>query len=291
MASARREHIGNIGSTSNAAISGAPNAAAALGWRRDASPAECKRTSETRHSHLDTRREHGVALLIAMMAMLLMTALGAALVLTTSSEAIIAGNFRNSREGLYAAEAVLERSLDDLLAMPGWDPVLNGSLQSGFVDGAPGGSRTLSDGSAIDLGQAINLANCGKITACSTTDMDAVTMDRPWGANNPRWQLYAYGRLSEMMPTGAINSPYYVVVMVGDDPSENDDNPLQDGVGPVNPGAGVLAMRAEAFGPRGAHAVLELTVARIDAAELKGGRAGVRILSWRELRQAASAIP
>src|SRR5713226_7012459 len=34
---------------SNAARPGAPNAAAALGWRRDASPAECKRTSETRH--------------------------------------------------------------------------------------------------------------------------------------------------------------------------------------------------------------------------------------------------
>jgi len=63
-----------------------------------------------------------MALLVAMMAMLLMTALGAALVLTTSSEAIIAGNFRNSREGLYAAEAVLERSLDDLQTLPGLEP-------------------------------------------------------------------------------------------------------------------------------------------------------------------------
>jgi hypothetical protein len=225
-----------------------------------------------------------MALLVAMMAMLLMTALGAALVLTTGSEVIIAGNFRNSREGLYAAEAVLERSLDELLTMAGWNPVLDGSLQSAFVDGAPGGSRTLSDGSAIDLGQAINMANCRKVTACSSTDLDGVTFDRPWGANNPRWRLYAYGRLNDMMPTGTINSPYYVIVMMGDDPSENDNNPLQDGVGPANPGAGVLAMRAEAFGPRGAHTVIELTVARIDAAELDSGRAGVRILSWRELR-------
>jgi hypothetical protein len=233
---------------------------------------------------VDIRREHGMALLVAMMAMLLMTALGAALVLTTSSEAIIAGNFRNSREGLYAAEAVLERSLDDLLTMPGWNPVLDGSLQSAFVDGAPGGSRTLSDGSAIDLGQAITMANCRKITACSTTDLDAVTMDRPWGANNPRWQLYAYGRLSDMMPAGAIDSPYYVMVMVGDDPSENDNNPLQDGVPPGNPGAGVLTMRADAFGPSGAHTAIELTVERIDAAELESVRARVRMLSWRELR-------
>jgi hypothetical protein len=225
-----------------------------------------------------------MALLVAMMAMLLMTALGAAVVLTTSSEAMIAASFRNSREGLYAAEAVLERSLDDLLTMPGWNPVLDGSMQSTFVDGAPGGSRMLSDGSTIDLGQTINMANCRKITSCSITDLDAVTMDRPWGADNPRWRLYAYGRLSDMMPTGTINSPYYVMVMVGDDPSENDNNPLQDGVGPDNPGAGVLAMRAEAFGPRGAHAAIELTLARIDAAELDSGRAAVRILSWRVLR-------
>ena len=233
---------------------------------------------------MDIRREHGMALLVAMMAMLLMTALGAALVLTTSSEAIIAGNFRNSIEGLYAAEAVLERSLDDLQTLPGWNPVLDGLLQSAFVDGAPGGSRTLSDGSAIDLGQAINMANCRKITACSTTDLDALTADRPWGANNPRWRLYAYGRLSDMLPAGAINSPYYVMVMVGDDASENDDNPLLDGIGPGNPGAGILVLRAEAFGPRGAHTAIELTVARIDAAELESARAGVRVLSWRAVR-------
>jgi hypothetical protein len=225
-----------------------------------------------------------MALLVAMMAMLLITALGAAVVLTTSSEAMIAANFRNSREGLYAAEAVLERSLGDLLTMPGWNPVLDGSIQSAFVDGAPGGSRILSDGSGIDLTQTINMANCRKITACSVTDLDAITMERPWGADNPHWRLYAYGRLSDMMPTGTISSPFYVMVMVGDDSSENDSNPLQDGIGPGNPGAGVLAMRAEAFGPRGAHTVIELTLARIDTAELDNGPATFRILSWRELR-------
>ena len=103
-------------------------------------------------------------------------------------------------------------------------------------------------------------------------------------ARAPRWRLYAYGRLSDMMPAGAINSPYYVMVMAGDDASENDDNPLLDGIGPGNPGAGILAMRAEAFGPRGAHTAIELTVARIDAAELESARAGVRVLSWRAVR-------
>jgi hypothetical protein len=112
--------------------------------------------------------------------------------------------------------------------------------------------------------------------------MDAVTPDRPWGRNNPRWQLYAYGRLADMLPAGMIDSPYYVIVMVADDGSENDDDPLRDGTDPsVNPGAGVLALRAEARGARGGRRVIEATLGR---AEPDAGHIGVRVLSWRETR-------
>lgn len=228
---------------------------------------------------MDIRREEGVALMVAMMAMLLMMALGLALVLTISSETLIATSFRNSGEGLYAADAVLERAMDDLLSVPDWNAPLNGLVRSAFIDQAPGGSRTLPDGSVIDLGRTIAMANCQKAAACSGADMDAVTAERPWGANNPRWQLYAYGRLSDLMPGGTVNSSYYVVVMVADDPSENDGNPLQDGASESNPGSGVLAMRAEAFGPQGAHKIIEQTLARTGST--KTGQAGVRVLSWR----------
>ena len=266
----------------------------------------------------DVRRENGMALMFAMMTMLLMSALGAALVLTTSSETIIATNFRTRGEALYAADAALERIVDDLLTVPDWNQVLSGAVQSAFIDGAPNGSRTLSDRSTIDLTQAVGMANCQKLTACSDADMDKVTAERPWGPNNPRWQLYGYGRLSDLMPTASVNSPYYVVVMVGDDPSELDDDATKDGVAhcgnavpekepgnpptwSCNPGAGVIALRAEAFGPRGAHKVIEMTVARTDTTVFGAegqipvfgdaedynngvGQAGVRILSWREVR-------
>ena len=222
------------------------------------------------------RNENGVALLMAMMAMLLLTALGVALVLTTSSETLIAGNYRNSGEALYAADAIVERALDSLLTVPDWNALLNGSLQSAFVDGAAGGSRTLPDGSTLDLAQVLNSANCGKATGCSASDMDAITTDRPWGTDNPRWQLYAYGRINDLLPAGAIDSGFYAIVMVGDDPSENDGNPLQDGASQSNPGSGVLAMRAEAFGPRGAHKVIELTVARTDTTDFERGYTGQR---------------
>src|SRR4051794_27783433 len=167
---------------------------------------------------MDIRREDGVALIIAMMAMLLMTALGVALVLTTSSETMIAGNFRNSQEALYAADAAIERAMDDILTVADWNKLLDGSTQSAFVDGPPTGERVLRDGSKIDLTQAINMANCQHVGGCSAGELTAITAERPWATNNPRWQLYGYGNLADMLPvTDTINSSFYVMVMVADD--------------------------------------------------------------------------
>src|SRR5712691_8158993 len=79
---------------------------------------------------MDIRRENEIALIIAMMAMLLMTALGIALVMTTTSETLISSNFRNGGEGLYAADAAVERAMDDLLTVSDWNTILAGSVQS-----------------------------------------------------------------------------------------------------------------------------------------------------------------
>ena len=227
--------------------------------------------------------EDGAALIVATMCTLLLMALGAALVLMTAAETAIAGNYRDSGEAFYAADAVLERATGDLASVSDWNLLLGGAVRSAFVDGAPSGPRTLPGGSTIDLTQATNNLNCQKATACSAADMDAVTADRPWGSNNPRWQLFAYGPLAGMLPGGAINSPYYVVVFVADDSSETDGDPSRDGVDPVaNPGSGVIALRAEAFGPRASQCVIEATVARPGTAGLDRGSTGARVLSWRD---------
>ncbi len=221
------------------------------------------------------RGDEGVAVVIAIMALLLMTALGVAINLTVTAETMIAGNFLASAEAFYAADAVGERAIGDLRTVSDWTMVLSGGVRSAFVDGAPEGTRRLADGTTIDLTSVVNTANCNKVTACRDADMDAVTAARPWGANNPRWQLYAYGDLNRMVPSGATTSSYYVLAMVADDGSENDGNPLRDGTDGINPGAGVLALRAEAFGARGAHKAIEMTLAHPPA---------VRMLSWRSLR-------
>ena len=220
-----------------------------------------------------------MAIIVALMATLLMSALGAALVLTTSSDALIAANFRNAQEGVYAADAALERAIADLGPLADWNAVLDGSASSTFVDGSPGGVRTLTDGSSLDLDRTLNVLNCRKVTSCSASDLIANTAQRPWGANNPVWRLFAYGPLSGLLSPHAIESAYYVIVMIADDPSENDDDPLRDGQGPTNPGTGVLSLRAEAFGPRGARQVIEVTATRPG---MEG--VGVRVLSWRLIR-------
>ena len=219
-----------------------------------------------------------------MMAVLLLSALGLALVLTTSAESMIASNYQNAIEALYAAEAAADRAMLDVAMIPEWSSLFDGSATSSFVDGPPAGTRTLADGLVLDLAQVVNRANCGKASACSRADLIGnAAGDRPWQSNNPVWHLYAFGPLNDLLPSSVL-SPFYVVVLVSDDPSENDDDPLRDGTDPAaNPGAGLLAIRAEAFGPRSAHKIVELTVARTSVERGAGG-APLRILSWRELR-------
>jgi len=221
------------------------------------------------------RDQQGAALVTALMALLLLSALGLALVLTTTTETAISNNFRGAEEALYAADAAIERTMQDVLTVPDWNNMLNGSVKSAFTDGPPD-PRTMADGRVLDLTEATNMANCGKTTGCSIAEMEAVTEDRPWGKNNPRWQLYAHGLANDLVPTGTLNSNMYVVVWVGDDPSDNDDNPLVDGNAQTNPGTGVITLHAEAFGPGGAHKVVEVTLARTDSTEIERGYTGQR---------------
>src|SRR2546430_364748 len=122
---------------------------------------------------MNMRREDGIAMIGALMAMQLMAALGAALVMTTTSETIIAGNFSRGPAGLHVADAAFDRARDDLLTGPAWIKL---------PDGTTGG----------------------------------------------------------------------------------------------NLGPGVLARRAEAFGPRGAHKIIEMTVARTNTTNLERGYPGQR---------------
>ncbi|MQA29640.1 MAG: hypothetical protein GEU82_07360 [Luteitalea sp.] len=227
---------------------------------------------------MDRRAQEGMALVVAIMATLVVGALGVGLVLASMSETMMAANFQRRVEAQYAAEAALERAVSDAHASDDWNGVLAGLTPSSFIDGPPAGTRLLSGGTTVDLSEVVNLANCGHAASCREAELVAASRERPWGMNNPRWWLYAYGPLESLMPAGAIVSRFYIVVLVADDPAENDNASLVDGGAPitgepVNPGAGVIVFRAEAFGPRGAHARVDATLARNHG-----------IVSWREVR-------
>jgi hypothetical protein len=179
--------------------------------------------------------ERGAALVLALMGLTVLMALGAALVLVTSTESTIAGNFRSSREAIYAAEAIAELAVAELRSSANWTSFVEGSALSRLVDGAPAGLRTMPIDAPVDLTAIRNVANCGTRAPCAAF---------------PRWQLFAFGPLRELLPTAG-DSPFYVVALI----ARADDGP----------GGPAVSIRGEAFGLRGAYRAIELRATRIGA--------------------------
>ena len=117
----------------------------------------------------ETSDERGLALVVALLVLCLLTALGMALMLTSQTETMISANYRDSMEGQYAADAALERVMDDVLTVHDWNTLLattdgvTASVASGFrrdaVESDP------FDGRTLDLAKATYMINCAK-TAC-----------------------------------------------------------------------------------------------------------------------------
>lgn len=244
--------------------------------------------------------DRGAALVLALLAGLLLSAIGTALVALTSADVLISDNGSADAEAFDAAEGALERARAEVQEAPDFSSVLNGTVVSRFIDGPSAGVRTLPGGLRVDLLEVLNQANCGNPSRCTEASITARSRARPWGARNPRWRLFAHGPLDT--ETAVDSSPrVYVVVEVADDPSDADDLPWEDGgavAAGANMGAGVLLLRAEAFGARSAHRVIESVIqhpdiaARARWADLDPATRGVPppvaprvfVLGWREAR-------
>src|SRR5688572_13696781 len=151
-----------------------------------------------------------MTLIIALMSLVLLSALGTSLAVVMSTELRATANYAASRESMYAADGALQIAAHELLAVADGNVLLSGGVLSAFVDGPPSGSRQLGDGTAVDLTQATAIANAES---------------RPWGANNPVWRLFAFGWLGTQT---------YVIAWAADDSAENDGNPAVDGDSATN---------------------------------------------------------
>jgi hypothetical protein len=220
--------------------------------------------------------EQGTALIISLMSMMLLTALGAAVVMVSRTETTIANNYRNSQEALYAADAAVERVVQDLLMVPRWNDILGGTSQSSFIDGAMTASKSLPGGGRIVL-----CCGAGTATGELQAETDAANL---WGPNNPRWRLFAWGPISRLIETAPIDSPMYVAVWVADDPADGPNAGAADG-NPLLDDNGTLTIRAEALGPGGTRKVIEVTVARTSGTEIERGQIAQR--GQEELNQRA----
>lgn len=228
--------------------------------------------------------DRGIALLVALMALVLLSALGAGLVFSSAIDVRLAANDRDRMEAFHAADAMLALAIGDLARQPDWNAVLAGTIASSFTDGPPTGSRPLRDGSMLDLSPLINEATCGQAGACSDAERQAITADRPWGADNPDWRLFAYGPSSRLVGEAAGARGWYLVVLVGDDQAEQDGDPARDSDA-GQPGSGVIALRAIACGPNGLRQTIDATILRVAGAadhdSGSGAAGGLRLLSWR----------
>jgi hypothetical protein len=227
--------------------------------------------------------DRGVALVAVLVVMAIVAAMGLGLVLTTSLEPLAAANYEASRSARLAAEAGVAIAAHELAGVSDWNAVLSGFVRSAMLEHGPL-EVELPDGTLGDLDGLTARATCGRPGPCSDGDRVTFTAARPWGPNNPRWQVFGHGRLDRLVPLGAGLPPVVVVVWVADDPAEVDGDPARDsGVGPSGerrPGGCVLAVRSEAFGPRSAHWAAVATVARPEPA---CGPAGARLVSLRVL--------
>lgn len=231
-------------------------------------------------------RQTGVALILVVLFTSFLSAIGLGLALVVFMDRLATGNVRGSAAMLYAADAGIELAAHDLARAADWDLVLSGGQLASFTDGAAGGMRGIPSGGSVDLTAATHLLNCGKDTACTVAQMNANSRERPWGANNPRWQLFAYG------PFGGLAAferptPCYLVVWIADDAREQDADPLSDGADEKAPGYGILRVRAETYGPTGSRRAIEAELVRFCLPDAEPGscRPGIRVQSWQELRQ------
>ena len=209
----------------------------------------------------------GTALVAAILLMLLLSVTGLGLALTASLDPAICRNFEAASGALRAAESGILLAAHDLAAVADWSIVLRGPWTTTLIGPTTAAGPRRIGVPAPTWTSLTSVARCGQVTSCSAAATATVTLERPWGHNNPAWRLLGVVRVGDGLP-GRAMGPFDVGVWVGDDPSEADDDPLTDGgarggtTGESPSGLGVILLRAEAFGLRGEHGVLRATLVR-----------------------------
>jgi hypothetical protein len=190
-----------------------------------------------------------MAILTALMATLLLTALGVAIAMLGSEESMLSLHERSARALRQAASAGAQLAVADLRLAPSWDPLLAlaatpplSAVPGRFLDSTLTPPSPWS-GVPIDL-------------AAATAALQAATMTSRGPADAAQaWRLYLSGPLARAAPSGGAG-PWYVAVWIADDKADTDGDPTVDS-------NGLLSVHAVAYGPADAAVALDLTIRRL----------------------------
>ena len=210
--------------------------------------------------------ETGSALLVAVAAGALVSALAAALAATVMIEDAVEANHRRGVQALYAADGLLASVVADIAVESDWDAVEDGSVSGRFGVGSV--AVTLPDGLVVDA------------------EAEAAVLPRDGGGNSgPQWRLFAWGWLGDLTGAPDDGAPrFFLAAWIRAAPAADPGRPAeppsppgpgQDGVESPRPD-GRLVVRAAAFGPFRVRREVEAIIARESGA--------VRVVAWNVVR-------
>lgn len=199
------------------------------------------------------RPEDGMALAIVLLAMVLVSAIGAAMVALGDIEVMSTSSQADGLEAFYAADAAVEIVIDELAAMSDWSALPAGAALPAWSDGLTHPNTELAG--PVDL-------------AALTTRLQSRTGTH-WGLDSPRWHLLAHASLRAVLPAVGPGPAPYIVCWIADDEADGDGNADFDA-------NGVVRVRAMAIGRRDSRRAVDAVIARTTTPGV------VRLLSWRD---------
>jgi hypothetical protein len=191
--------------------------------------------------------ERGSATILALLVMMLLGAIGAGLVILTTTETLIGAAYRHAQEAAHGAEAATERALHDLASTADWSAVLSAPPANS--------TSTFDDGASAPRGPDGRVLDLATMTAGRQRESDARAGPAVFGADTPQWRLFGHAPIADLLPSAEMALPVYLVIWVADDGLDGDGEPARD----TN---GRLLVHAVAVGSGGARRSVEASIAR-----------------------------
>lgn len=199
-------------------------------------------TTEVAGDGAGSRPDEGTAIVLVLLLGVLLLAAGTAVALVADVETMVTANGRDAVRARYTAEAAGDFAVQELMLVPDWSLVLNGTRVS-FMSG-PLVAPARAGGLPVDAAAATSVIQQENYGGGA------------WGPDTPRWRLFAHGVPGTDLPFAGLPDDLFALVWVSDDIAESDGDPFLDS-------NGVVVVRARAMGARRSQADVQMVIGRV----------------------------